>query len=184
MLTKLATAVIYLLVGVGLGYIVWGARVGHLTESLNHMVLEEDSLQSRLLGASADDSRATLAAALDDLAEQLRDQSERIARQAEAIEGITGEKTSSLKGELSACADRRARIEHDLEQCLFDKAALARQIEAAVPVPPPPRSGTSPVERTVTYPGMVDATKGAAQVDSGSPPQAQGKSSPDEHGGE
>jgi len=163
--TKLATAVIYLLVGVGLGYILWGARVDTLIESLNRMVLEEDSLQSRLVNGSASDTPNALTAALGDLAEQLRDQSTRIAEQAEAIELITGDKSTALKDQLTVCSDRAGRLERDLERCLFEKAGLQHDNDEAAPVVPTPTSGTSPVEKTVSYPGMDAARKaGEAQA--------------------
>jgi hypothetical protein len=150
--TKLATAIVYLMVGLGLGYIVWGARVGSLTEALNHMVLEENSLRSRLSGMESEDDRSVLAGALDELAQQLREHSARIADQAAAIDAITADEGSALKTVLSDCTDRTSVLERDLEACLFQKASTERTKEANTPRAPTPTSGTAPVERTVTYP--------------------------------
>jgi hypothetical protein len=38
-----------ILLGLGSGYFMWGSRVAHLTDSLNTMVLEQETLRSRLL---------------------------------------------------------------------------------------------------------------------------------------
>jgi len=162
-LTKLATAMIFCLLGLAAGYIVWGARIGSLTQSMNQMVLEEDTLRTRLAAVSSEEDKAVLAAALGELAGQLRAHSVRIAEQAEAIDRMSGDKGRQLNEELDACGDREARLQHDLEQCLFDKAVLKREAAEAAPPPKQQLEGSAPYERTVTYPAGAGAAVKAAE---------------------
>ena len=152
MLSKLATALVYCLVGLGAGYIIWGARIGSLTQSMNQMVLEEDTLRTRLAAVSSEEDKELLASALGEFAGQLRAHSARIAEQAEAIDKISGSEGRHMSDELRSCEDREARLEHDLEQCLFDKAVLSRAASDAAPRPAQQMSGKSKQEVTVTYP--------------------------------
>lgn len=152
---KLVMAVFFSLLGMAAGYVVWGARIGSLTQSMNQMVLEEDTLRTRLAAVSSEDDKAVLASALAELAGQLRAHSARIAEQAEAIDRMSGAKGRVLTDELDACGDRAAKLEHDLEQCLFDKAVFKREAAEAEPPAVQRRTGSAPYERTVTYPGLV-----------------------------
>jgi len=157
-LSKLATAIVFCLVGLGAGYAVWGSHMGGLTGSINQTVLGEDTLRTRLAAESSEQDKAVLASALGELAEQLRAHSARIAEQAEAIDRMSGASGESISDALRACSDREALLEHNLETCLFEKAGIARDAEAARAKAPLARSGVSPIERTVTLPMAADPT--------------------------
>ena len=154
MLSKLITAFVYLVVGLAAGYIIWGARVGSLTQSINQLVLEEGTLRGRLAALSSDEDKAVLASALGDLADQLRAHSAHISRQAEAIDRMSDVNGAQLTNELRACSDREAGLEQDLETCLFEKAVLARQVVESTPPVASPQSGNSTYEKIVTYPSL------------------------------
>lgn len=164
MLSKLVTAIVFCMFGLGAGYVIWGAHIGSLTHSMNAMVLEEDTLRTRLAAVSSEDDKAVLASALGELAEQLRAHSTRIAEQAEAIDRISDGEGQVVDGELRECGDLKAALEHDLELCLFEKAGLARDVEAAAARPSAARSGVSKVERTVTFPAGTPGAGAAGSV--------------------
>ena len=45
---RLAAVVVYVFLGLGVGFVLWGNRVSNLTAALNRMMLEDDTLRGRL----------------------------------------------------------------------------------------------------------------------------------------
>jgi len=168
---RLFTFVLYLITGLGLGYLIWGVQVGNLTESLNRMVIEDDALRAQLARSGNDDQgkvEGSVMAALGTISEDLRKQNERIDQQGQRIErqsqlieeqsravqqyaqAASASQQEGLKSALDQCSSSQDQLQHQVEQCLFEKAELQRALESARRAAVrQPRSGTSPIEETI-----------------------------------
>ena len=125
--------------GLATGYLLWGSRLGNLTEALNHIVLEDDALRQRLAD-SAD--RGELEGLVERVAAEVRLQGRLIEEQLDALD------TASAQAEdrSSACEHNSAQLERWLDACLAQR-------QATVPLPAPPGSASGPPRAAERGPG-------------------------------
>ena len=148
--------VVYAAAGLGLGYLLWGTRVGVLMETLNRTIVEQDALrsvmhqQARLIDR-IDDAPAVdhgeltaLRLRLDETRDELLETRAAAAAAAADFEGQSAQ--------LAECNEVQQNLQSQLETCIFEKAALQRGALAPAPVAERPMSGTSPVSESVEYP--------------------------------
>ena len=160
MLRRLSGLVVYATAGLIFGYLLWGTRVGVLTETLNRTILEQDGLrsvmhqQARLIDSlgsapQVDHQEVTvLRVRLDETRDMLQQS------RASAASAVAAADRRDLA--LSECTEVQSNLQKQLEGCIFVKADLQRQ---ASRVPEPrerPRSGTSTVHESIEYPAGVE----------------------------
>ena len=153
--------VLSVLVGLATGYVLWGTRLGSLTEALSTLTLEQDTLRARL-GGSTDGGAApsgqaaeqlrvvneSLAAIRQELAEQ-----KALLGKPEAAVQPDGAEAKALHDQLEACraehrdgdaaAAQLSELRIQLEGCIADKKDLemrAAPAPSAVPPPAAPRT--------------------------------------------
>ena len=137
--------------GLGSGYFLWGTRVARLTEALNGMTLEIDTMRARLAAPRAADSDdpAMAGQAADQLRvinESLAAVREDLAEQKALMERTA---TAAVPAEAAAAVNELRRVRDELAVCIADKQDLelnhAGPGAAAAPVaapnyaPPTPR---------------------------------------------
>jgi hypothetical protein len=144
---------VYFLAGLGAGFALWGSRIDNLSEGLNRMLLEQESLRARL-GSAPPDRSSDLLAEIASLSNEVRLQAELIQQQSNAIGGLAGSKEGELRASLARCGQAENRLQTQLEQCLFAKSKLERSAEAARKEAPR-AAGSMGAERTVELPQEV-----------------------------
>jgi hypothetical protein len=154
--------------GVSLGYFLWGSQAGNLTQSLNNLVLEQDILRERLARAGIADlpTAGTPAAAVSangqdqalptDLTATLAALKEEVQFQAKLIEQQTELLTKLTEGggdagvdpaALENCRSGLSQANTQLQRCLVEKQALGAVPAAPgalVPDPVPAIPGAPP----------------------------------------
>ncbi len=149
MLRLLFVTITMTLFGLGSGYFLWGARVARLTESMNGLTLEIDTMRERLAkpraeeqpgaGRAADELRV-INESIAAFRQELSDQKAMIERNGAVIPADTASVNAELRtvrDELAVCiADKR-----DLEMRTGARPATA---PPAFPAPAPAFPPTSP----------------------------------------
>lgn len=160
----------YVAAGLAIGYLLWGTRVGVLSEALNRTILEQDALrvimhrQERVLdkigsGPRVDQGEVTaLRLRLDEAYERSRVQLGENQAALAAAQAETTERTAALE----QCNEIQSKLQDQLEICIFEKAELHRRSRMAPSAAERPRSGRSPIEEVVVYPA-VPANSGDIQ---------------------
>ena len=160
MLRRMSGLVVYTTAGLVLGYLLWGTRVGVLTETLNRTILEQDGLrsvmhqQARLIDTlgSAPQVDQGEVTALRIRLDETRD----LLQQSRASAASAAANADRRDVALDECTEVQSNLQKQLEGCIFEKAELHRQ---AMRVPEPrerARSGTSAVHETIEYPPGVE----------------------------
>jgi hypothetical protein len=150
---RLGIFCVYFLAGLGAGFALWGSRIDNLSEGLNRMLLEQESLRARL-GSPAPDRSSDVLAEIASLSSELRVQAELLQQQSDAIGGLAGSKEQELRASLTRCGQTEVRLQTQLEQCLFAKSKIERG-PAAASSEPQRGTGTMGAERTVELPQEV-----------------------------
>ena len=163
MLRRLSGLAFYSTVGLVLGYLLWGTRVGVLTETLNRTILEQDGLrsvmhqQARLinsLGSAPKVDHAEVSVLRLNL-----DEARDLLQQSRASTASAVAAADQRDSALNECTEIQSNLQTQLETCIFEKAELQRH-PVRVPEPSPqPRSGTSKIYESVEYPESVAAPK-------------------------
>ena len=163
MLRRLSGLAFYSTAGLVLGYLLWGTRVGVLTETLNRTILEQDGLrsvmhqQARLidsLGSTPKVDHAEVSVLRLNL-----DETRNLLQQSRASTASAIAATDQRDNALTECTEIQANLQTQLESCIFEKAELQRHA-ATVPEPRPRQtSGTSKIYESVEYPESVTAPK-------------------------
>lgn len=136
-----------ILIGLGSGYFMWGSRVAHLTDALNTMVLQQETLRSRLLqqrgqaappkvaaaeaGAEGEDGEAalvptgssTLLESVDALKAEVQFQAKLIDEQTRLMNRILKASEVSGNAALSSCQAESKEIAKELMGCRESAAA-------------------------------------------------------------
>lgn len=155
---------LYVVAGIGSGYLLWGTRTGNLTEALNRMILEQDALRVVINEQTRVIDRLT---AVPDIDPRELDRMRRSLTDALAsLEGTTASldrANTDLAGARAALSDSSVALrrcnatqEHlqvQLEQCVFEKADLMRSAPRRSSVETP-RRGTSTVTESVVIPTL------------------------------
>ena len=129
-LWRLTRTGVYVLLGLGVGFALWGSRVSNLTASLDMMTLQDENLRSRLAQQQrpgADDDTALLTT-LSLLSSEVSLQADLIEKQSLVLEQLTSGREEKLTSSLARCTQTETRLEGQLEACLFSKASLERTV--------------------------------------------------------
>jgi hypothetical protein len=144
------TLLFCILAGLGIGYLLWGARVAKLTESLNSMVLETDNLRSRLASSSNGHDFKEL---YKTLARKLDLHHRRMDEQTDALDRLVNQNDQPAQSDLDleACGRDRERLVRWVDACLSAKAQTqtrppSRTQAPAASIPPEPVENTAPVQ--------------------------------------
>ena len=162
-ISKLLASVALIIGGLACGYVLWGLRVDQLQRTTDQLVLEQDTLktlageQARILDRLTAKPHAS-ATETQTLRSEILQQETVLAGRTRDLETCHTELNSCKKAGKSTQSkdtsvnERIEKLEGQLEQCLFESAALKRG--AAVPSPEPTRQrfGRSPIQTTVEMP--------------------------------
>jgi len=148
-LRLLLTMVITILLGLGIGYFMWGSRVVRLTESLNQITLEYDALRSELATRPPRSDSTVPGSGSSD---EIRVINEGVAalRQEQSAQRVLLDQLTAAAGTgggnaSSACESDARNLRTELDRCNADKQDLqARASGAARPQPQPQPFGTPP----------------------------------------
>jgi len=141
------TMVITILIGVGLGYFMWGSRVVRLTESLNQITLEYDALRSEL---ATRPPRASGGGPVP--SDELRVINEGVAalRQEQAAQRVLLDQLTATAANpggaaaATACEDNARNLRTELDRCNADKQDLQARVNGAPRSPSPSEPPYSP----------------------------------------
>lgn len=155
---------LYVVAGIGAGYILWGTRTGNLTEALNRMILEQDALRVVVTEQTRIVDRLTAVPEIDP--QELDRIRESLADALASLEGTTASleqanrdlalaRTSlrETSASLQSCDEAQERVQAQLERCVFEKADLMRMVPRRNTVETP-RRGTSTVTESVVIPTL------------------------------
>lgn len=149
---RLAAVVVYVFLGLGVGFFLWGNRVTNLTAALNRMMLEDDTLRVRLAhqqNTTGSDDTAVLST-LSLLSAEVSMQADLIDKQSRILDKLADGREKELKASLTKCNSAEGRLQSQIESCLFAKASLERQIEEFQQASASaPRRGSAPFETSV-----------------------------------
>jgi len=158
------------IVSLSVGFYAGNRRASALERYLDQLVLEHEGLRAVMAEQSYHIDRLTDSRAVEGNDEvgrlrvqleqaslsltEARSVSEARLKDVEARDGALASKDEAL----GQCSTVQAKLEEQLERCIFDKATLERsaQRDAAAERP---RSGVSEVQRTVTYPVPMQNTE-------------------------
>lgn len=131
------------LVGLGTGYFLWGNRAARLTEAVNTLTLEMDTMRERLkastpqVPAGLDGGDGVASAASSD---QLRVISESIASLREEVaaqkELLAGSASAAAPLDPSSASVELRNVRNELAACVADKRDLEMRQAGRVPAPP------------------------------------------------
>lgn len=131
MMWRVGAVVVYVLLGLGVGFFLWGSRVSNLTAALNRMMLEDDTLRAHLArqqDTGGNDDTALLAT-LSLLSAEVSMQKDLIAKQSSILDKLTTGREKKLEASLSKCNAVESRMQKQLESCLFTKASLEKDVD-------------------------------------------------------
>lgn len=161
------------LIGLGSGYLMWGSRVAFLTESLNSMVLEQETLRARLTvggpaptpgaaaaapvegeegepGAAPTLAATDLGTAVGALKDEVQYQAKLIDEQTRLINRLLEASEREGGPGLQTCQQNMQVLTGQLQQCRGDVDALKSRLSAAgvgrLPAAPRPPGVGSPNE--------------------------------------
>jgi len=158
MAARLAGWAVFFALGLGVGFVLWGSRVDNLVESLNRMILEDDTLRARLAApvAEHDDGNAVLST-LALLSSQIRMQADLINQQSHVLDKLTVGREKEMASSLDRCNEVETRLQEQLEACLFAKSRLERGASATTDAPraAAPRRGSQIVTESREQPDAV-----------------------------
>ena len=160
-----ATFGVYVLLGLGIGFALWGNRVSNLTAALNRMMLEDDTLRARLAqqqNTTGSDATALLST-LSLLSAEVSMQADLIDKQSKILDKMTSGREQQLKASLGKCTSLEGRLQSQLESCLFTKASLQREVEELqLQAANAPRRGSVPFRTSVSSAEeVVEEVRGA-----------------------
>ena len=142
MLRLLFTMILTTLLGLGLGYFLWGSRVVRLTESLSHMTLEYDALRSEL---ATRPPRTDGSGGAPSASDEIRVINEGVAalRQEQAAQRVILDQLSATAGggggapAAAACEANAQNLRTELDRCNADKQDLQSRVTGAARAPEP-----------------------------------------------
>ncbi len=148
MVRRTFTLLFCILTGLGIGYFLWGARVAKLTESLNSMVLETDTLRSRLASSSNGHDFKEL---YKTLARKLDLHHRRMDEQTDALDHLVNQSNQPAQADpdLEACGRDRERLARWVDACLSAQTQTRPSPQTQAPadsIPPEPAKNTAPVQ--------------------------------------
>ncbi len=159
MMWRLAAVVVYVFLGLGVGFVLWGNRVSNLTAALNRMMLEDDTLRGRLAhrqsttggdGTAVLSTLSLLSAEVSMQADLIDEQSKILEKQSRILDKLANSREQELKASLTKCSSAEGHLQSQIESCLFAKASLERQIsELHQAAAGAPRRGSAPFETRV-----------------------------------
>ncbi|MFT4572795.1 MAG: hypothetical protein ACI91F_003700 [Candidatus Binatia bacterium] len=146
------------LIGLGAGYFMWGSRVANLTESLNSMVLEQETLRARLATAapagpapaagvaggdaggdqamaSADEGAPTLVSAVGALKDEVQYQAKLIDEQTHLINRMLEASERAGGAGMQTCQENMQVLTGQLQRCRGDVDQLKSRLGGAAGVP-------------------------------------------------
>jgi hypothetical protein len=151
------------IVSLSVGFYAGNRRASALERYLDQLVLEHEGLRAVMAEQSYHLDRLTDSG--NDEVERLRVQLEQATLSLNETRAISDARTKDVEtrdlalaekdAALVECGNVQGKLEQTLERCIFEKAALERSAERDAAVERP-RSGTSELSRTVTYPGQVE----------------------------
>ncbi len=169
MLRFVFNAIAVVLIGLALGYLMWGSRVGNLTQALNNMILEEDALRARLAATSAsaavvrigEDGEAIdpalageagapsgILATLDALKSEVQFQAKLIEQQSLLLQQLADGNGGPGNPSMAACGEDSQNLTSQLQRCMIENGDLRTRLGAAPaqgwPSPNPDSSGRPP----------------------------------------
>jgi len=150
------------IVSLSVGFYAGNRRASALERYLDQLVLEHEGLRAVMAEQSYHLDRLTDSRAVEgnDEVERLRVQLEQAALSLSEIRSVSEARQKDVEARdeaLGQCGTVQAKLEQALERCIFDKATLERGAASdAAADDLRPRSGTSEVRRSVTYPVPVD----------------------------
>ena len=115
MLRRIFVLLAAVAVGMAAGYLLWGSRLGNLTEALNRMVFEDDALRTRL--ATSIDS-SDLENLVEQLAVEVKLQGRVLDEQLALLEELKADSDGDEAVELMAARAERERMAAWLQSCL------------------------------------------------------------------
>ena len=164
-MVRAAAALFCVTLGLGGGYLLWGTRAATLSVILDRLTLEYDAVRARA-GSGIGGSPQSLASILESLNERVREQGATLTQQTDALARVLGERDTQVAESQRSCDEVQARIQQQLETCLFARAELERQVatakQAAAPLPPGRQTVTQTIEVPQIPPGLVK--KGSADA--------------------
>jgi len=141
-------------VGMSAGFLLWGARVDTLNQTLDRMILEDDALRARIAvdrdSVTGDPIFSELAA----ISNQVHAQGLALTDQVRALEGLAGNRSEQLAGSLRECSAIQERIQVQLEQCLFARSELERTLASLRAEAERPQRGTQTLTEKIVVPGV------------------------------
>ena len=157
-MVRVAAVLFCVAIGLGAGYALWGRPLSGLREALDRVSFENDTLRTRLVDASRNPSRE-ISASLSSILRKLGEQSESLQAQQEVqqqvIAGLAAPQPDErAEEELRVCEGAQAKMQEQLEACLFAKADVERAAAAAKKAADPPRRGTQTVTETIEMPQL------------------------------
>ncbi len=154
------------LVCFSVGFYAGNRRASALERYLDQTVLENDGLRAVMAeqvyhldrltdtrddGGEIERLRAQLDQANFSLAD-MRGAADAKSKDIEARDLVLATKDGALR----ECAGVQSRLEEQLEDCIFQRAALERRAGDARDVESRPRSGVSTITESITYPGSPE----------------------------
>jgi hypothetical protein len=174
------------LIGLGAGYFMWGSRVANLTESLNSMVLEQETLRARLATAEPPAPKAAstegeaaadgtvapsvvgdvnIATAIGALKDEVQYQAKLIDEQTRLINRMLEASERDGGPALQTCQENMQVLTGQLQRCRADVDGLRSRYGVPSPgtrlpaAPLPPGAATSP-PGAATAPPAGDGRRG------------------------
>jgi hypothetical protein len=147
MLSRLLSLGVFVLLGVAIGFTLWGSRVAQLSRSVERLMLDDETLRTRLAArqAAADDNETALLLTLSELSAEVGAQAGIIARQELKIHELASAELNRIEASRKHCEQVESRMQNELESCLFVRASLERQVQTLERLSKTPREGTAAI---------------------------------------
>ncbi len=155
-------AIAVVLIGLAAGYMFWGSRVGNLTQSLNNMILEEDTLRARLASGGfqaasegsaggdqgqdgegafdengellpSGDEATSILVALDALKAEVQFQAKLIDQQSRLLQQLSNEGRLSDGPAMAGCRETNQNLTSQLQRCMAENSQLRTRAGATDP---------------------------------------------------
>lgn len=154
-------------IGVGGGYFLWGSRLGNLTQALNTMILEQETLRAQLAGASGGGRVAVaaggsgdaglsitqssdLSTAIEALKKEVQYQAKLIDQQTLVLNRIS-EDSGSQQVQVANCRENLQQLNARLQSCVLENGQLQQRL-GSPPQAPSPGAFGQPVPQPVPQP--------------------------------